>query len=57
MLIEKLRDQIAQAYTDLKKYEIAEQNAKRRAKEEGQRKENIMLDELALQQYVRHSEE
>jgi flagellar export protein FliJ len=55
--MQKLNDEIAEAYTDVKKYEIAEQNAKERAKQEALRKENIMLDELAQQQHRRHTTE
>jgi flagellar protein FliJ len=55
--IRALGEEIAEAYTDVKKYEIAEENAKLREKETQARKETNMLDELAAQQYRRQNEE
>lgn len=55
--INALNDEIAEAYTDVKKYEIAEENAIKREKEAESRRETNMLDELAAQQHRRHTEE
>jgi flagellar export protein FliJ len=49
--IRKLNDEIAEEFTELKKFEIALENAKNRAKSEENRKETLMLDEIAAQQY------
>jgi flagellar FliJ protein len=53
----KLRDEIAEAFTEIKKFEIAEQNAKLRAEEELRRKETIMLDDIGAQQFNRRQKE
>ncbi|MEQ1789666.1 MAG: flagellar FliJ family protein [Rickettsiales bacterium] len=47
----ELNKEIFEAFTELKKYEIAKENAKIRAQEEEKRKETLMLDEIASQQY------
>lgn len=49
--ITALNKEIFEAFTELKKYEIAKENAKLRAREEEKRKETLMLDEIASQQY------
>lgn len=49
--ISNLNDEIFTAFTELKKYEIARENAKLRAKAEANRKETLMLDEIAAQQF------
>ena len=54
--IEALSAEIAEAFSELKKYEIAQENAKRRAEEEAARKETIALDEIASQQFHRSTE-
>lgn len=48
--IDTLTDEARAAYGELKKYEVAKANAKRRAEKEAQRKETIRLDEIAGQQ-------
>lgn len=55
--IDKLAEEIMVAYTDLKKYEIAKDNAMKRAKAEADRKETIMMDEIAGQQFLRKMKE
>ncbi len=55
--IAQLNEGIAEAFTDVKKYEIAQENVKKREREEQQRRETIMLDEVAAQQHHRRSEE
>lgn len=55
--MDTLSEEIAQAYTDVKKYEIAQDNALKREKEKQSRKETILLDEMAGQQYRRQTEE
>jgi flagellar export protein FliJ len=52
-----LNDEISEAYTELKKFEIAQENAKRRANEEERRKETILIDEIAGQQHQRKEEQ
>lgn len=52
----KLNDEIAAAFAELKKFEIAKENAMRRAREEEARKDTLMLDELAGQQFQRKKE-
>jgi flagellar export protein FliJ len=52
-----LRDEIANAYTDVKKFEIAEENARKREEVEQNRKETIILDDIAAQQYTRRQTE
>lgn len=51
--ITELNKEIFEAFTELKKYEIAKENAKQRAREEEKRKETLVLDEIAAQQYQR----
>lgn len=48
--IDTLTDEARAAYGELKKYEVAKANAKRRAEKEALRKETIQLDEIAGQQ-------
>lgn len=52
----KLADEIAAEFGELKKYEIALANAKRRATEEQNRKDTIALDEIAGQQFRKKKE-
>lgn len=51
--ITALNNEIFEAFTELKKYEIAKENAKLRVQEVEKRKETLMLDEIAAQQYQR----
>jgi len=51
--MDALRDKIAEAFADLKKYEIAKENAKQRAAEEQNRKDTLLLDEIAGQQFAK----
>lgn len=53
----KLSEEIMEAFADLKKYEIARDNAKARAKAELARKETIMFDEIAATQFTRKQKE
>lgn len=55
--IEALNKEIFEAFTELKKYEIASENLKLRMLEEEKRKETLMLDEIAAQQFQRKPEE
>lgn len=52
----KLTDKIAIEFSELKKYEIALDNAKKRKQEEEKRRETILLDEMASQQHRRKQE-
>lgn len=49
--IARARDDLREAYRDLKKYEIAQRNRDQRAAAEAARKEQIVLDELGIQGY------
>jgi len=51
------RDDLAQAYRDLKKYETVQANRLAEAKKEEARKDQIDLDEIGLQGYVRQKME
>ncbi|NBX03016.1 MAG: hypothetical protein EBR02_02905 [Alphaproteobacteria bacterium] len=55
--IRALNEKILVAFSELKKYEIAKENAEKRALEEQNRKETIMLDEIAGQQFHRKQAE
>lgn len=48
--IEVIREQVREAFGELKKLEIAKQQKKQREEKEAQRKETIQLDEIAGQQ-------
>lgn len=52
----RLAEQIAEQYSELKKFEITRDNILRRQKEEMERKEQALLDEIGVQQYVRQEE-
>ena len=49
--ITELNKEIFEAFTELKKYEIAKENNKLRAEKEEKRKETVVLDEIAAQQF------
>lgn len=51
-----LREEIAMEFGELKKFEIARENARKRAEAEASRKETIALDEIAGQQHRRRQE-
>lgn len=53
----KLNEEIIEAFAELKKFEIAQENAKRRAEEEERRKEVILMDEVAAVQHRRKKEQ
>ncbi len=55
--IAELNKEIFEAFTELKKYEIAKENAKIRARDAANRKETLMLDEIATQQFQRKNKE
>lgn len=46
--LEQAREELADAYRELKKYELVEQNRQRRAKREADRVEQNILDEVSL---------
>lgn len=52
-----LKDEIAVEFGEMKKFEIALENAKRREREAANRKETILLDEIASQQFGRRKKE
>lgn len=47
------QDELSNAYQELKKYETVESNRQRRFEREQNRREQIMLDEIALNQHRR----
>jgi uncharacterized coiled-coil DUF342 family protein len=55
--IAELNKEIFGEFTELKKYEIARENLKQRMAEEEKRKETLMLDEIAAQQFQRRMTE
>ena len=52
-----LRDTIASAFAEQKKYEIALENHKQREKEKQARRETEMMDEIAGQQHLRKQQD
>ena len=55
--IAKLQQKIAEEFAELKKFEIALENAKKRAAEKVRRAETVLLDEIAGQQHRRKENE
>ena len=55
--MDALRAEISEAFSELKKYEIALENANLRLAQAEQRKETIELDEIASQQHIRKTED
>ena len=55
--METLNVEIREAFAEVKKYEIALENAKQRIAAEGERRETIAMDEMAGQQFRRKAEE
>lgn len=53
----KLGSEIAAAFAELKKFEIAQENARKRALEAEKRRETVDMDEIAAQQFQRRKEE
>ena len=51
--IEAAREEVTIAYQELKKFEVAHSNRKRRAQTEANRREQIVLDEMGLETYRR----
>jgi len=47
------REEVAEAYRELKKYEIVEENRRRQSWQEEQRREQAVQDEIALNMYRR----
>jgi flagellar export protein FliJ len=55
--MDKLTDEIADAYGEVKKFEIAEENAQKRTEEKEKRRDTVALDEMAAQQDRRRKSE
>lgn len=53
----RLQGEIAEAFREVKKFEIAQDNIKKREADEEKRKETILLDEVAGNQHRRKNEE
>jgi len=53
IVINYARDELSEAYQELKKYETVEQNRQRRYEMEQARREQVLLDEVALNQFRR----
>ena len=51
------RDEVNEAFRELKVYEEAEKNRKKREEEERTRKENIEMDEIAMNLYRRNHQD
>jgi flagellar FliJ protein len=51
--IEAAQDEVTVAYQELKKFEVAQSNRKRRARDEANRREQVGLDEIALESFRR----
>jgi flagellar protein FliJ len=54
--IDLLREDIANAFAELKKYEIAQENEIKRLKQKAKHKETLEMDEIASQQHQRKTE-
>lgn len=52
-----LSEDIAVKFSELKKYEIVRENWEKREREMAEKKESAQLDEVALQQFIRQTEE
>ncbi|HSV29310.1 MAG TPA: hypothetical protein VLL76_07115 [Candidatus Omnitrophota bacterium] len=52
-MIEQARDELAEAYRQLKTYEITQKERERKEREEADRKEQAFLDELGQQMHQR----
>jgi flagellar export protein FliJ len=52
--LEALREEVAEAYRELKKYELAQESQVKRASAKRARKERLDLDELAISLYRRN---
>ncbi|MGB0671051.1 MAG: flagellar export protein FliJ [Rhodospirillales bacterium] len=53
--VAKARDELAEEYRDLKKYEVAQASRERREAEEQARRDQAFLDELGLQAHRRNN--
>ncbi|MBL4615888.1 MAG: flagellar FliJ family protein [Magnetovibrio sp.] len=53
MVIGHAQDELSEAYRELKKYEIVDRNRQRRHEQQQDRREQIMLDEIAINQHRR----
>jgi len=53
IVINYARDELSESYQELKKYETVEQNRQRRYELEQARREQVLLDEVALNQFRR----
>jgi flagellar export protein FliJ len=51
--IEAAQEDVTIAYQELKKFEVAQSNRKRRARDEAGRREQVVLDEIGLETYRR----
>jgi flagellar FliJ protein len=54
--IEAARDDLAEAYRQLKTYEVTQANREKQEREEANRKEQIFLDEVGMTQFRRREE-
>lgn len=54
--IETARDELAEAFRELKTYEVTQANREKREREELDRKEQIFLDEIGLNMHRRKAE-
>jgi flagellar export protein FliJ len=49
VLVEEAREEVSEAFREFKKLDIAEQNNRRRAEEESERRDRIAADEIGLE--------
>jgi flagellar biosynthesis chaperone FliJ len=52
-MLHKLAEELSEGFSELKKFEIAQENRLKRQKEEADRKEQIRLDDIAIDQFTR----
>jgi flagellar FliJ protein len=51
--IEMAQEEVTIAYQELKKFEVAQSNRKRRVREEANRREQVVLDEIGIETFRR----
>ncbi len=56
-ILRKIRDTIAEAYTELKRLDIARDNILAEQEQEAKKQEQVMLDEVGIQQFTRKKQE
>lgn len=57
VVIEQLREQMADTFQDVKKFEITEERRRAHERQEEERREQLQLDEIGLNSHFRRSQE